>query len=163
MLVGLQKDAKQCCDATKLDCTLCTCQFTPKMKANAIPRLLSPLALIDSGVVSSQHCLASFWTQNKHQNHTGLRLAIPEHQCTRQRSHPRMHPKTSLQSSATQHYAIPGHEGLWWGRASSWHVRFSMGQIKPAYQMGKHLLSAISFCLDKVCMLIDATSISKTD
>ena len=43
MFVCLQKDAKQCCDATKLDCTHCTGQFTPKMKANAIPRLLSCL------------------------------------------------------------------------------------------------------------------------
>ena len=43
VFVCLQKDAKQCCDATKLDCTHCTGQSTPKMKANAIPRLLSSL------------------------------------------------------------------------------------------------------------------------
>ena len=36
-----------------------TCQFTPKMKANAEPRLLSSLVWIDSGVVVSQHCLES--------------------------------------------------------------------------------------------------------
>ena len=43
MFVCLQKDAKQCCDAAKLGCTHCTGQFTPKMKANANPRLLSSL------------------------------------------------------------------------------------------------------------------------
>ena len=37
-----------------------TGQFTPKMKANAEPRLLSSLAWIDSGVVVSQHRLKSF-------------------------------------------------------------------------------------------------------
>ena len=42
------------------DCTHCTGQFTPKMKANAKPRLLSSLVWIDSGVVVSQHCLALF-------------------------------------------------------------------------------------------------------
>ena len=41
------------------DCTHCTGQFTPKMKANAEPRLLSSLVWIDSGVVVSQHCWAS--------------------------------------------------------------------------------------------------------
>ena len=35
----------------------CTGQFTPKMKANAEPRLLSSLMWIDSGIVLSQHCL----------------------------------------------------------------------------------------------------------
>ena len=40
-----------------------TCQFTPKMKANAEPSLLSSLVWIDSGVMASQHCLASFWRQ----------------------------------------------------------------------------------------------------
>ena len=35
-------------------------QFTPKMKANAEPRLLSSLVRIDSGVVVSQHHLESF-------------------------------------------------------------------------------------------------------
>ena len=34
-------------------------QFTPKMKANAVPRLLSSLVWIDSGVVVSQHRLES--------------------------------------------------------------------------------------------------------
>ena len=46
MFVCLQKDAKQCCDATKLDRTHCAgqrrqSQFTPKTKANA--HLLSSL------------------------------------------------------------------------------------------------------------------------
>ena len=36
-------------------------QFTPKMKANAEPRVLSSLLWIDSGVVVSQHCLESFF------------------------------------------------------------------------------------------------------
>ena len=35
----------------------CTGQFTPKMKANAVPRLLSSLVGIDSGVAVSQHRL----------------------------------------------------------------------------------------------------------
>ena len=39
----------------------CTGQFTPKMKANAEPRLLSSLVWIDSGVVVSQHHLESFF------------------------------------------------------------------------------------------------------
>ena len=39
----------------------CTSQFTPKMKANAEPRLLSSLVWIDSGVVMSQHRLESFF------------------------------------------------------------------------------------------------------
>ena len=39
----------------------CTGQFTPKMKANAEPRLLSSLVRIDSGVVVSQHRLESFY------------------------------------------------------------------------------------------------------
>ena len=39
----------------------CTGQFTPKMKANAEPRLLSSLVWIDSGVVVSQHRLESFF------------------------------------------------------------------------------------------------------
>ena len=34
----------------------CSGQFTPKMKANAEPRLLSSLVWIDSGVVVSQRC-----------------------------------------------------------------------------------------------------------
>ena len=38
----------------------CTGQFTPKMKANAEPRLLSSLVWIDSGAVVSQHRLESF-------------------------------------------------------------------------------------------------------
>ena len=38
-----------------------TGQFTPKMKANAEPRLLSSLVWIDSGVVVSQHHLKSFF------------------------------------------------------------------------------------------------------
>ena len=42
-----------CCDATKHDHTHCAGQFTPKMKANAIPRLLSSLVWIDSGVVGT--------------------------------------------------------------------------------------------------------------
>ena len=57
MFVCLQKGAKQCCDATKFDRAHCAgqrrpdeavtpqrqSQFTPKMKANAEPRLLSSL------------------------------------------------------------------------------------------------------------------------
>ena len=39
----------------------CTGQFTPKMKANAEPRLLSSLVWIDSGVVVSQLRLESFF------------------------------------------------------------------------------------------------------
>ena len=39
----------------------CTGQFTPKMKANAEPRLISSLVWIDSGVVVSQHPLESFF------------------------------------------------------------------------------------------------------
>ena len=41
----------------------CTGQFTPKMKANAEPYLLSSLVGIDSGVVVSQHRLESFFTK----------------------------------------------------------------------------------------------------
>ena len=37
------------------------CQFAPKMKANAVPRFLSSLVWIDSGVVVSQHRLVSFF------------------------------------------------------------------------------------------------------
>ena len=37
----------------------CTGQFTPKMKANAEPHLLSSLVWIDSGIVVSQHLLES--------------------------------------------------------------------------------------------------------
>ena len=51
MFVCLQKGAKHCCDATKLDRTDCAgqrqSQFTPKMKANADSRLLSSLVRID--------------------------------------------------------------------------------------------------------------------
>ena len=39
----------------------CTGQFTPKMKANAEPRLLSYLVWFDSGIVVSQHRLESFF------------------------------------------------------------------------------------------------------
>ena len=39
----------------------CTGQFTPKMKANAEPRLLSSLVWIDSGIEMSQHHLKSFF------------------------------------------------------------------------------------------------------
>ena len=39
----------------------CTGQFTPKMKANAEPRLLSSLVWIDSGIVVWQHRLESFF------------------------------------------------------------------------------------------------------
>ena len=39
----------------------CTGQFTPKMKANAEPHLLSSLVWIDSGVVVSQYRLESFF------------------------------------------------------------------------------------------------------
>ena len=38
-----------------------TGQFTPKMKANAEPRLLSSLVWIDSGLVVSQHRLESYF------------------------------------------------------------------------------------------------------
>ena len=38
----------------------CTGQFTPKIKANTVPRLLSSLVWIDSDVVLSQHRLESF-------------------------------------------------------------------------------------------------------
>ena len=40
----------------------CTGQFTPKMKANAEPHLLSSLVWIDSGVVVSQHRLESLFS-----------------------------------------------------------------------------------------------------
>ena len=40
-------------------------QFTPKMKANAEPRLLSSLVWIDSGVMVSQYHLESFFFMNK--------------------------------------------------------------------------------------------------
>ena len=40
-------------------------QFTPKMKANAVPRLLSSLVWIDSGVVVSQNHLESFLSEIK--------------------------------------------------------------------------------------------------
>ena len=43
----------------------CSGQFTPKMKANAEPRLLSSLVWIDFGVVVSQHHLESFFPGNK--------------------------------------------------------------------------------------------------
>ena len=43
----------------------CTGQFTPKMKANAEPRLLSSLVWIDSGVVVSQYRLESFFNEIK--------------------------------------------------------------------------------------------------
>ena len=39
----------------------CTGQFTPKMKANTEPHLLSSLVWIDSGVVVSQNRLESFF------------------------------------------------------------------------------------------------------
>ena len=39
----------------------CTGQFTPKMKANAEPRLLSSLVWIDSGIEVSQHRLECFF------------------------------------------------------------------------------------------------------
>ena len=39
----------------------CQSQFTPKMKANVEPRLLSSLVWIDSGIVVSQHRLESFF------------------------------------------------------------------------------------------------------
>ena len=38
-----------------------TGQFTPTMKANAEPHLLSSLVRIDSGIVVSQHRLESFF------------------------------------------------------------------------------------------------------
>ena len=41
----------------------CTGQFTPKMKANAVPRLLSSLVWIDSGIAVSQHRLESSWNK----------------------------------------------------------------------------------------------------
>ena len=41
----------------------CAGQFTPKMKANAEPRLLSCLVWIDSGVVVSQPRLESFFRE----------------------------------------------------------------------------------------------------
>ena len=43
----------------------CTGQFTPKMKANAEPRLLSSLVWIDSGIVVSQPHLESVFLWNK--------------------------------------------------------------------------------------------------
>ena len=43
----------------------CTGQFTPKMKANAEPRLLSSLVWIDSCVEVSQHRLESFFHEIK--------------------------------------------------------------------------------------------------
>ena len=49
MFVCLQKDAKQCCDATKNDRTHCVGQ--------------QPAQWVLSRFVASQHCLASFWRQ----------------------------------------------------------------------------------------------------
>ena len=43
------------------DCTHCTDQFTLKMKANAVSRLLSALMWIESGIVASHHSLVSFF------------------------------------------------------------------------------------------------------
>ena len=43
----------------------CTGQFTPKMKANAKPCLLSSLVWIDAGVVMSQYRLESFFHEIK--------------------------------------------------------------------------------------------------
>ena len=43
----------------------CTGQFTPKMKANAKPRLLPSLVWIDSGIVVSQHHLEHFFHEIK--------------------------------------------------------------------------------------------------
>ena len=43
-----------------IHCTYCTGQFTPKLKANAEPCLLSSLVWIGSGVVVSQQHLESF-------------------------------------------------------------------------------------------------------
>ena len=43
----------------------CTGQFTPKMKANTEPHLLSSLVWIDSGLVVSQHSSESFFHEIK--------------------------------------------------------------------------------------------------
>ena len=47
-------------------------QFTPKMKANAQPRLLSSLVRIDFGVVVSQHRLESFFQEIKRNGMTSF-------------------------------------------------------------------------------------------
>ena len=58
----------------------CSSQFTPKMKANAKPRLLSSLVWIDSGVAVSLHHLESFswnnmWRNDKFHRTHAMRLA----------------------------------------------------------------------------------------
>ena len=45
--------------------THCAGQFTPKMKANVEPCLLSSLVWIDSGIMVSQHHLESFFLWNE--------------------------------------------------------------------------------------------------
>ena len=49
MFVCLQRDAKQCCGGTKLDCTHCAGRW--------------PAQWVLSNIVPAQHCLASFWRQ----------------------------------------------------------------------------------------------------
>ena len=52
--------------------THCTGQFTPKMKVNAEPQLLSSLVRIDSGVVAWKHRLESFFHEMKCNGMTGF-------------------------------------------------------------------------------------------
>ena len=54
----------------------CQCQFTSKMKANAVPRLLSSLMWIDSGVVVSEHRLESCNGMTSFMEFTMLMLRI---------------------------------------------------------------------------------------
>ena len=57
----------------------CTGQFTPKMKANAEPHLLSSLVWIDTGVVVSQHRLESFsWNKTEWQVSWNSFTPLPE-------------------------------------------------------------------------------------
>ena len=65
------------------DCTHWTGQFTPKMKANAKPRLLSSLVWIDSGVVAWKHSLESFfhemkWNDKFHGIHVWLKAQFSQ-------------------------------------------------------------------------------------
>ena len=63
------KTSNQCCSWIPWRLSFryihCIGQFTPKMKANAEPRLLSSLVWIDSSIVVSQHRLESFFNEIK--------------------------------------------------------------------------------------------------
>ena len=57
----------------------CNGQFTPKMKANAKPRLLSFLVRIDSNVVASQHRLGVFFREIKCNGMTSFMDFMKDH------------------------------------------------------------------------------------